>query len=82
MSKLPCRDQTILECSPLGKEGKHLQLRLASNPNVKLIVWNPPESMRNMLIAGNIVSLIIELDRNVWNGKESVSVVVKDIVAE
>jgi single-stranded-DNA-specific exonuclease len=33
------RDETILEMSPLGKEGKHLQLRLASNPKVKLIAW-------------------------------------------
>jgi len=32
------------------------------------------------LSPGDIASLIVELDRNVWNGKESVSVIVKDMV--
>ncbi len=100
------QDETILECSPLGREGKHLQLRLASNPDIKLVAWwwgkewkvksekwrvensSPEWQMRttpdyiDLLQPGNIISLIVELDRNVWNGKESVSVVVKDVVAE
>ncbi len=104
------QDETILECGPLGKEDKHLQLRLASNPGIKLVAWwwgkewrvksekwkvwstssdsqekndevNTPDYI-DLLQPGNIISLIVELDRNVWNGKESVSVVVKDVVAE
>ena len=74
-------DETILEANPLGKEWKHLQLRIASTPNIKFLLWSPSEEFKSSLQPWNIVSLIIELDRNEWNGKESVSVVVKDIVA-
>ena len=73
-------DETILEASPLGKEGKHLQLRIASTPSIKFLLWSPSEEFKSSLQPWNIVSLIIELDRNEWNGKESVSVVVKDII--
>ncbi len=125
------QDQTILECTPLGKEGKHLQIRLGSNTKVKLVAWgwgkaNEEWRMKNeewktiqpsweralenttrkvalgfpswgvptkgggvevpdyanLLQPGNIVSLIVELDRNEWNGRESVSVVVKELVTE
>ena len=40
---------------------------------------NTPDYI-DLLQPGNIISLIVELDRNVWNGKESVSVVVKEVV--
>lgn len=73
-------DETILDVSPLGKDGKHLQLKLASMPGQKLIIWSPSDIFRSHLSLGNIISLIVELDRNEWNGKESVSVVVKDIL--
>jgi len=72
-------DETINDISPLGKDGKHLQLRLQSIPHVKCIMWNPSEELRNHLQNGNIVSLIVELDRNEWNGKQSVSILIKDI---
>jgi single-stranded-DNA-specific exonuclease len=111
------KDETILECAPLGKEWKHLQLRLASNPRIKLVAWGWGEEwrMRNeewgiekkvsplskgvggissnpnipilpdytsLLQPGNIVSFIVELEKNEWNGKESVSIVVKELIIE
>lgn len=72
-------DATITRTLPLGKDGRHIQIYTAELWETKLIMWQPSDTLLTHLTPGNIVSLIIELDRNEWNGRESVSVVVKDI---
>lgn len=76
------QNETLVDVSPLGKDGRHLQLHITSMPWQKLVIWNPSELVRSHLITGNILSFIIELDRNEWNGKQSVNVVIKDIAVE
>lgn len=75
-------DVTLRSVKPLGKDGKHLQITLDENPHARLIIWSPTESERSSLIAGNIASLIVELDENEWNHQKSVSVIIKDIILD
>jgi hypothetical protein len=48
---------------------------------VKMILWNAWEHT-SLLDIGNIVSLIVELERNEWNGKVSVQAMIRDMVYE
>ncbi len=46
-----------------------------------MILWNAGE-YNSLLTVGNIVSLIVELEQNEWNGKLSVQAMIRDIVSE
>jgi single-stranded-DNA-specific exonuclease len=70
---------TISNTKPLGQEEKHLSISLAEKPELKLLLWNAADKKPHLGV-GNIVSLIVEIDRNEWKGKVSVQVVVRDIV--
>jgi single-stranded-DNA-specific exonuclease len=56
---------TIATTKPLGQEEKHLSITLSENPSLKLLLWNASDKKAH-LSPGNIVSLIIEIDRNEW----------------
>lgn len=73
------QDVTITECRTIGSEWSHLSLRFSENPEVKLLYWKWAEN-KSSLEVGNIVSLVIELDRNEWNGKVSVQGVVRELL--
>ncbi len=70
---------TIMECKYLGKDEKHLTFKCAENPNLRMLMWNASDK-KSHLEVGNIVSLIVELDQNEWNGKVSVQGVVRELV--
>jgi single-stranded-DNA-specific exonuclease len=56
---------TITSTKPLGQEEKHLSISIAENPTLKLLLWNASNKKAH-LSSGNIISLIIEIDRNEW----------------
>jgi single-stranded-DNA-specific exonuclease len=70
---------TIATTRPLGSEGKHLAITLAENPTLKLLLWNATDRLAHFAV-GNVVSLVVDLDRNEWKDKVNVQVVVRDIV--
>ncbi len=70
---------TIATTKPLGQEEKHLSISISENPSLKLLLWNASDKKAH-LSPGNIVSLIIEIDRNEWKGKVSVQIIIRDIV--
>ncbi|MBC7504079.1 DHH family phosphoesterase [Candidatus Gracilibacteria bacterium] len=70
---------TIASSKPLGQEDKHLSISIYENPSLRLLLWNAGDK-KAQLANGNIVSLIIEIDRNEWKGKVSVQVVVRDLI--
>jgi single-stranded-DNA-specific exonuclease len=72
-------DITITECRYLGKDESHLSLRCSEAPDVKMVYWRSADK-KSLLEVGNIVSLIVELSENEWNGKKSLQAVVRDIV--
>jgi single-stranded-DNA-specific exonuclease len=70
---------TIASTRPLGTEGKHLAITLAENPTLKILLWNATDRLAHFAV-GNVVSLVVDLDRNEWKNTVSVQVVVRDIV--
>jgi single-stranded-DNA-specific exonuclease len=70
---------TIASTKPLGQEEKHLSISISEKPELKLLLWNAADKKPHLGV-GNIVSLIVEIDRNEWKGKVSVQAVVRDIV--
>ncbi len=70
---------TIASTRPLGAEGKHLAITLAESPTLKLLLWNATDRLAHFAV-GNVVSLVVDLDRNEWKDKVNVQVVVRDIV--
>ncbi len=73
------QDVTISSTKPLGQDEKHLAITLSDNPSLKLLLWNASDKKAH-LMPGNIISLIIEIDRNEWKWKVSVQIIVKDII--
>ncbi len=70
---------TIASTRTLGQEEKHLSISIAEKPELKLLLWNAADKKPHLGV-GNIVSLVVEIDRNEWKGKVSVQVVVRDII--
>lgn len=70
---------TIASTKPLGQEEKHLSITISENPALKFLLWNASDK-KSHLIPGNILSLIIEIDRNEWKWKVSVQIIVRDII--
>jgi hypothetical protein len=56
---------TIDSTKALGQEEKHLSITISENPSLKLLLWNASKKKAHLL-PGNIISLIIEIDRNEW----------------
>lgn len=67
---------TITECRTLGSEGKHLTLKCQENPNLRMVLWNASDT-KSLFEIGNIISLIVELERNEWNGKVSIQAIIR-----
>lgn len=70
---------TIDSTRALGQEEKHLSITISENPSLRLLFWNASKK-KTHLLPGNIVSLIIEVDRNEWKWKISIQLIVKDII--
>lgn len=75
---------TIKEVRTLWKEGNHLSITFLEIPYVKCLLWNFQDILwgneETKFTPGDIISSIISLERNVWNGKESIQGMIKNIV--
>ncbi len=56
---------TIASTKSLGQEEKHLSIGILEDKNIRLLMWNASDKKAH-LAPGNIVSLIVEIDRNEW----------------
>ena len=80
------RGVKVVDTRLVGKEGKHLKLRISSPKSPKLprllsidaIAFNFG-SLQGQLREGMTVDLAYSIDMNVWNGRRSVQLKVKDI---
>jgi len=70
---------TIARTKALGQEEKHLSVTLSESPSLKLILWSANDKKAH-LSPGNIISLIVELDRNEYKGNISIQCIIKDII--
>lgn len=65
------RDLTILDARPLGQSGQHMSFTCVEIPRVRFLAWRVEWALQKELQRWNIISAIIELGQNEWNGKIS-----------
>ncbi|MBX9809281.1 DHH family phosphoesterase [Candidatus Gracilibacteria bacterium] len=70
---------TISNTKSLGQDEKHLSITIAESPSLRFLMWNVGDKKAH-LAPGNIVSFVIEIDRNEWKGNISVQSIIKDII--
>lgn len=72
---------TLRNRETIGATKTHLRLVFEEIPDVKCLLWNYQEYFWNTLPApGDILSILVELEKNIWNGRTSLSVMIKDIL--
>lgn len=68
----------VLDAASFGRDGSHLRLRLrTANGPASVIAWGQA-SRRHEAVPGAAIDLAGRLDRNVWNGQETVRFVAED----
>ncbi|MBS9784210.1 single-stranded-DNA-specific exonuclease RecJ [Candidatus Gracilibacteria bacterium] len=70
---------TIRDHKWLGQDKNHLTFSIQENPRIKFLMWNA-EKYKDLIKNEHQFHLVITLDKNVWNGNESVQVMVQEIV--
>lgn len=72
---------TLRKIETIGATKNHLSLFFEEIPTTKCLLWNYQEYFGTMLPApGDILSILVELEKNIWNGRTSLSVMIKDIL--
>lgn len=71
---------TIRDVREIGTEKNHLSLTFEEIPNIKWLLWNYWDVFTTWAPhTWDIISPIISLERNIWNNKESVQIMIKNI---
>ena len=70
---------TVKESRYLGQDEKHLAITFLEIPHIKCVMWKSGDK-KHYFTPGNIMSPIVELDANIWQGKTSLNIIIKDIV--
>lgn len=78
------REVIIEEVKPLGRDGKHLRLKLSQKCLDGSIISHPCIAFGigerfQELTAGTVVDIAYAIDENTWNGKTTLQVKIKDI---
>ena len=72
------KDATIAEIKYLGNDEKHIAVTLMENRSIRFLYWNVGDK-KSLFNIGNIISLVIEIEKNEWNGKVSLQGIIRDI---
>jgi single-stranded-DNA-specific exonuclease len=73
---------TVKEMKIIGREGNHLSLSFIEIPSIKCLLWNFSELMSESPQVGDILSPIFTLERNMWNGRESVQLMIENFLED
>ena len=77
---------TIQEVRILWKESNHLSITFLEIPKIKCLLWNFQEIFGwkewKAPTSWDILSPIVWLERNIWNGKESIQIMIKTLLVE
>ncbi len=72
-------DVTVLSTKKIGKDQNHLTFFITETPHIKFLFWNG--ALHEKLLApGNVLSLIVRLEKNEWNNQITTQCVVEDII--
>ena len=70
---------TIASLKWLGQEEKHLSIGILEDKNIRLLMWNASDKKAH-LAPGNIISLIVEIDRNEYKWNVNVQCIIRDLI--
>ncbi|WP_268741783.1 single-stranded-DNA-specific exonuclease C-terminal domain-containing protein [Paenibacillus vortex] len=79
--KIVFRDVVIKDVRKIGKEGKHLKLRIQQKRDVMDAISFGWGHLADILPVGTVVDVLGELSVNEWNGSRKVQLMVQDIRA-
>ncbi|PCL94135.1 single-stranded-DNA-specific exonuclease RecJ [Paenibacillus lautus] len=79
--KIVFRDVVIKDVRKIGKEGKHLKLRLQQKREVIDAISFGWGHLADILPVGSVVDVLGELSVNEWNGSRKVQLMIQDICA-
>lgn len=69
---------TIVDMHYLGAEKKHIKIFVKENPLLPIIMWNGAEFSEHFSI-GNIVSLVVFLDKNIYKDTTQIQAFIREI---
>jgi single-stranded-DNA-specific exonuclease len=77
-------DLKITEVKPMGRDKRHLSLRLASGEgehgrSVRAVWWKPMEQVANRLAVGMRVDIVARASLNTWNNRTSAELEILDL---
>ena len=76
---LLCRQTGLLDCRVVGREGKHLKLKvLAETSQLEAIAFNFGHLTETAAALEQNTDLVFSIERNVWNGQEKMQLKIKD----
>lgn len=73
-----CRGQTTTEVRTVGTNGEHLRIKLKTNQGEIVGIGFKKAELENLLSEGS-VDIAFSLDKNTFNGKTSLQLLIKDI---
>lgn len=76
------KDVTIVDFSYVGKDAKHLSLKLTSNGVMRKGIFFNAASYNYKLAQNQLISLAYTLSKNTYKDKTSLDLIIKDIVLE
>lgn len=80
-----CEDAVLMEKRVIGKDSKHLKIKLSSKHNTNITydapLWNASEKINELPEAGEAIQLLYSLEMNHFMGKESIQLRVHDYKA-
>lgn len=72
-------DAEIMDAKPVGREAKHLRLRLRQGEYIFDSIFFGGGEMYSKLAPDKKVSVAYQLDENVWNGNRSLQLKIRDL---
>jgi single-stranded-DNA-specific exonuclease len=73
------RDVEVLDARTVGRESKHLKLKLKQGEHIFDSIYFGGGEMYSKLISGSKVDVAYQLENNSWNGRKSLQIKVRDL---
>lgn len=77
--KIIFRDVTVQEVRKIGKEGKHLKLRIAQKGQQIDALFFGSGHLADLLPAGTVMDVLGEMSVNEWNGSRRLQLLIQDL---
>jgi single-stranded-DNA-specific exonuclease len=69
----------VVEAKPVGREGKHLKLKLKQDDKIFDAIWFSVPANSSSLISHSSVDVVYSVEENIWNNHTFLQLKIKDI---